>query len=332
MKLAIVFVLATTVTAYADDRCATGVELAKQAHDLPRAALYLESCTDDDSVRVRNSVAHKLEDTQLSHVTVISMPEGVEGETTAMPGEKFTTPATIWTKAGTYKITVGGQTVEKVVEPHSRTTVIINVPPPPKPAKNGSVSFEEEPEQHQGTPAAVKHGTMLPKKYLKPSAPTGEQIDDPLPYHTDSTLAWRLGVRATGGITDRTNASLAPSVGLAVLAARPLDGPIMLATRLDYAHRKLDTIGLEVGFAFLALERPSFVLSVTAALRGEVRVESKLDMMDVNRAGIAGAAGLDLAVLSLPLAFGARVEQGFSELMPGVHDRAYLLEVGYDWR
>jgi len=332
VKLAIALVLAAAATAHADDRCATGIELAKQANQLPRAALYLESCTDDDGVRVRNSVTHKLEATQLSHVTVISMPEGVEGEIDAMPGEKFTTPATIWAKAGTYRITVGGQTVEKVVEPHSRTTVIINVPPPPKPAKNGSVSFEEEPEQHQGTPAAVKHGTMLPKRYSKPGAPTGEQIDDPLPLRSDATLAWRLGVRATGGIADRTNASIAPSVGLAVLAARPLDGPVMLATRLDYAHRTLDTIGLEVGFAYAALQRPSFVLSASAALRGEVRVQSKLDVMEVNRAGIAGAAGLDLAVLSLPLAFGARVEQGFSELMPGVRDRAYLLEVGYDWR
>ena len=33
------------------------------------------------------------------------MPDALEGETDALPGEKFTTPATIWTKAGTYKVT-----------------------------------------------------------------------------------------------------------------------------------------------------------------------------------------------------------------------------------
>ncbi|HEY5950889.1 MAG TPA: hypothetical protein VIV40_35595 [Kofleriaceae bacterium] len=333
MKLSIVLLLAFAHIAHADDsRCQHGIELAKKA-DLPRAALYLEACSDDDGVRVRNEVAHKLEATQLSHMTVISMPEGVVGETDAMPGEKFTTPATIWAKAGTYKVTVGGQTVEKTLEPHSRTTVIINVPPPPKEAKNGVVDFDEDPEQHQGTPAAVKHGTMMPKKYLKPSAPTGEQIDDPFARRgSDVTIAWRLGLRVTGGLADRTNADPSASVGLAAVADRPLDGPVMLTTRLDWSHRELDTFGLDVGLALLALERPSFVLTTGVALRGEVHVQDTLDMMAVNRAVIGGAADVDVALLSIPIAFGVRVEQGLSELMPGVRDRAVLFEVGYDWR
>jgi len=332
VKLAIALVLLAAANAHADEaRCKAGVDLAQRG-DLPRAALYLDACTDDDAVRTRNQVVHKLEATKLSHVTVSSLPDGIEGETDAMPGEKFTTPATIWAKAGTYKFTVGGQTVEKVIEPHSRTTVIINVPKPPKPPKDGNVSFEEDPEKHEGPPPAVKHGTMLPKKYLKPSAPTGEQIDDPFAPHTGSALAWRLGLRLSGGVADRTNADPHASIGIAARADRPLDGPVMLTTRIDYSHRALDTIGANVGFAIIALARPAFVLSGGVALRGQVQLQSTLDAMDVNRAAIGGAADVDVAVLSLPLAFGVRFEQGFSELMPGVRDRALLLEVGYDWR
>jgi hypothetical protein len=319
-------------TAHADagDRCKTGIALAK-AKDLARAALYLDSCNDDEGIKIRYEVTHKLDATQLSHMTVTSLPEGLEGETDAMPGEKFTTPATIWAKAGTYKITVGGQTVEKTLEPHSRTTVIINVPAPPKPPRDGVVDFEEEPEKHDGPPPAVKHGTMMPKRYLKPSGPTGEQIDDPFALRSsDAAVDWRLGLRVAGGVVDQGDAGV--GFGVAALAARPLQGPIMLATRLDWSHQRIDTIGANVGLAYAALVRPSFVLSAGAALRGEVHVQDTLDMMEVNRAGIGAAADLDLAILSLPLAFGLRAEQSFTELVPGVRNRAVLFEVGYDWR
>jgi hypothetical protein len=328
VKLSIVFVLLGVATAHADDRCQTGIELAK-GKDLARAAFYLESCTDDDGVRVRIDVTHKLEATKLSHMTVTSMPEGLEGETDAMPGEKFTTPTVIWAKAGTYKITVAGQTVEKVLEPHSRTTVIINVPPPPKAAKNGVVDFDDEPEQHKGTPAAVKHGTMMPKKYLKPSAPTGEQIDDPFALR-DAVINWRLGLRVATGMIDHGDAGV--GFGIAAVAARATAGPVMLATRLDWTHRDVDTIAANVGLAYPALVRPSFVLSAGLAMRGEVHLQDQLAMMEVNRVGVGAAADLDLAILSLPIAFGLRGEQSFTELVPGVRDRALLFEVGYDWR
>ncbi|HEY5920830.1 MAG TPA: hypothetical protein VIV11_04130 [Kofleriaceae bacterium] len=335
MKLIIALLLLGAATAHADDaRCKAGIALAAKG-DLPRAALYLDSCKDDDGLRVRNDVTHKLEATKLSHVTVSSLPDGLEGETDAMPGEKFTTPATIWAKAGTYKITVSGQTVEKTLAPHSRTSVIINVPKPAKPPKDGVVDFEDEPteQEHKGPPAAVKHGTMMPKRYIQPSGPSGEQIDDPFALRSsDAVLAWRLGLRVTGGIADRTNADMHSSIGLAALAARPLDGPVMLTTRLDWAHRDLDTLGINVGFSYIALARRAVVVSAGAALRGEVHLQDKLDMMDVNRAGIGGALDLDVAVLALPLAFGLRAEQAFTELMPGVRNRAVLFEVGYDWR
>lgn len=332
MKVAIAFVLLGITAAYADgDRCQRGIELAKQG-DLPRAALYLDACTDDDGVRVRNDVTRKLEDTKLSHMTIVSMPEGAAGETDAMPGETFTTPVTIWAKAGTYKITVGGQTVEKVLEPHSRTTVIINAPPPPKPAKSGVVSFEEDPEQHQGAPPAVKHGTMMPDRYLRRGAPAGDPIDDPFARGSDGSVRWRVGVRLGAGVTDRTHAGASSSFGVAALASRPLAGPLRLTARLDWSHRAVDSIGANAGVAFVALPRAAYVLSVGAALRGDVRVQSTLDAMEVSRAGVGGAAELDLAVRSLPVGFGLRFEQGFTELVPGVRERALLVELGYDSR
>jgi hypothetical protein len=332
VKLSIAALLLLAATAHADpsERCQAGLDFAKK-NDLPRAALYLEGCSDDDSVRTKNKVLHQLDNSQLSALTVSTTPDGMVGEIDAYPGEQFTTPATVWVKAGTYKITVNGATVEKTIEPHSRTAVIINAPPPPKEPKTGVVSFEEEPEQHQGPPPQQKWGTMLPKKYLK-SAPSGEHIDDPFARGSDAVLSWRLGARVGGGVFDRSNASAGFGFALAALAARPLDGPVMLTTRLDWSHRELDTIGANVGFGFIMLARPAFVLSTGAALRAEVRVQDKLDTMDVARAGIGAAADLDLAVLSLPIAFGLRAEQGFTELVPGARNRAFLVELGYDWR
>lgn len=329
--IALVLCAATSASADPEARCAKGKQLAEQ-DDLPRAALYLDSCTDDDGVRVRNRVVHALEATRLSPLTITSMPAGLPGTTDALPGETFTTPATIWAKAGTYTITVGGQTVEKTLEPHSRTTVIIDVPAPPKPAKNGAVSFEEEPEQHQGAPPAVKHGTLMPKKYLGKQAPSGEQLEDPFARRGDAVLAWRLGARIGGGLYDRTSESAGLGFSLAALASRPLDGPVMLATRLDWSHKDLDTIGANAGVSVVALARRAFVLSAGVAMRGEVHLQDTLAMAEVNRASIGAAADLDVAVMALPLAVGLRVEQGFSELMPGVRDRAVVLELGYDWR
>ncbi len=327
----IVMSAATAASAEPDARCERGRELAA-AHDLPRAALYLDGCKDDDSVRARNQVVHALEATRLSPLTITSMPAGLPATTDALPGETFTTPATIWAKAGTYTITVAGQTVEKTLEPHSRTTVIIDVPAPPRPAKTGVVNFDE-PEQHQGSPPAVKHGTLLPKRYLRPSAPSGEQIDDPFATRGSAALAhWRLGARIGGGMFDRTSDGAGVGFAIAALASRPLAGPVRLATRLDWSHRDLDTIGANAGISVVALARRAFVVSAGLAMRGEVHLHDTLAMTPVNRASIGGAADVDVAMMALPLAFGLRVEQGFSELMPGVRGRALLVELGYDWR
>jgi hypothetical protein len=55
-------------------------------------------------------------------------------------------------------------------------------------------------------------------------------------------------------------------------------------------------------------------------------------MEEVARVGIGGALGLDLAIRSLPIVVGLRIEPAFTELVPGVRAHALMLELGYDWR
>ena len=54
--------------------------------------------------------------------------------------------------------------------------------------------------------------------------------------------------------------------------------------------------------------------------------------MPVSRGGAGAAAGLELAVARTPLTAGLRVETSFTELVPGARDRAFLVELGVDWR
>src|SRR5690606_32620082 len=125
-------------------------------------------------------------------------------------------------------------------------------------------------------------------------------LDDPFARPSKAaSVPWRLGVRATGGVAHRTGADVHASIGLALLASRPLAGPVRLAARLDWSHRELDTLGANVGFVTIALRRPAFVLSAGAALRGEVHVQDLLDAMEVHRAGMGAAIDVDVALLRL---------------------------------
>lgn len=329
---AIVLTSAATAWAQDDARCAKGVDFA-HANDLPRASLYLDGCTDEAAVDAAADVAKKIRASNLAALSISTTPDGLTAETDALPGETFTTPATIYAKAGTYTVTVQGLSQKVTLTARSRGTVIIDARPKTQTPKDGKVDFNDEtPEQtaHTGPPPDLKHGSIVPKKYLGiPDAPSGPQIDDPLAVH-DAHLAWRFGLRVGGGlVTQGTN-----GLGLAVaaLAARPLDGPAFLAARLDWSHRTLDTIGLNAGVDVKLAETDAIVLSAGGALRGEVHVQDTLAMAPVSRATIGGAVDLDLAILAVPVAIGLRYEQGFTELVPGSRDRAALLEAGYDWR
>jgi hypothetical protein len=317
VKLLIVVGLLVSGTAYAD-RCADGIEAAKKG-DLPRASLYLESCTDEAAVDAAADVAKKLRASNLSALSISSTPDALEGETDALPGEKFTTPATIWTKAGTYKVTVAGFSQQVTVGPRTRTPVIINAVVKKHDAKDGKVDFTEDtPEQsaHSGPPPAVKHGSMLSKKYrgaagLDPSE-TGN-LEDPFAYHA-SNVPWRFGARVGG---DWTSDGLGAHV--AAIASRPIAGLVSLAARLDFAHAAIDTIGINAGA--LVGDR----VRAGLALRGEVRLEDSLKMAPVSRAAIGLAANVDVTLSAFIV--GARFEQGLSE----TGDRALLLEAGYDF-
>lgn len=330
------------------DRCTAGVELAKK-HDLPRAALYLDGCTElelpaavaDEVARASSDVMRKLRASELSALSISTTPSGLVGETDALPGETFTTPTTIWTRAGTYNVRVAadaealaagkGVTSTVNVEPHSRGSVIINAGPKEPTVTNGTVDFSEPEPAHEGPPPAVKLPRVMPKRYLGELPPAGPQLEDPFATHaSDAVIRWRLGARFSAGMIDQGEAGL--GFGVAAVAARPLDGPAFLAARLDWSHRDLDTIGINAGIALKLVETTGVVLSAGAALRGELRIQDTLAMQPVSRAGIGGAADLDLAILSIPVALGLRFEQGFSELVPGTRERALLVEAGYDWR
>lgn len=350
-------VLAAAAPAYAD-WCDQGLALAetKNANVLPRAALYLEQCKTDSLspelaervARARAAVAHTLDNSQLSALTIVTTPGALVAETDALPGERFPTPATIWAKAGEYTVKVAiddatldagkGVMTTASLEAYSRRTVIINVPVKKAAPKDGKVDFNDEtPEQtaHEGPPPAVKHGTMMPKKYLRPGGPSGPLLDDPFATSGDGRVAWRLGARIGGGVFvhggDGRDARGA-AFSVAGIAARPLDGPLSLATRVSFARRDVDAVGLDVGLGIRLAHSHSVVLTASGALRGEVRVQDELAMQPVARVGVGAAAELELALLSMPLTIGLRVEPSFTELLPGARNHSMLLEVGYDWR
>lgn len=352
---AIVGVLAATTVASAEptaERCDRGLAHAATG-DLPRAALYLDGCDAleldpakaAEIARTRASVAHKLDASKLSAMSIVTTPAGMLAETDAMPGERFTTPATIWTKAGDYKINFApdaatldagkGMSTSASLDPFSRRTVLINVPKDRQAApRDGKVDFGEEPEEqtsHTGPPPAQKFGSILPKKYRKPTGESAQpQLEDPL-ARKDSHVAWRLGARFGGGLVMHDASDASASFSVAALATRPLAGPVSLTTRLGWSHRTIDAVALEVGFGVRLAATSSLVLSAGAGIRGEVRMQDHLAMEGVARVGIGGAVGLDLALLDVPVAIGLRFEPGFTEVTPGVRAHAVMLELGYNW-
>jgi len=345
---------ATTVAAAGPtaERCQQGLDFAAK-NDLPHAALYLEGCDQltlpedvaANIARTKAAVAHKLDESKLSAISIVTTPEGMIAETDAMPGERFTTPATIWTKAGDYKVNVAidaaaldagtGISTAISLAAFSRRTVLLDVPQPKKtPPKDGKVDFNDEPTEaantHKGPPPAQKFGSILPKKYRKPTGESsGPQLEDPLAYR-ESTQAWRLGARVGGGVLLRNEASA--SFAVAALASRPLAGPVELQTRLGWTHRDVDVIAVEVGVGFALVNSTSLTLTAVAAARGDVRLQDHLDMDEVSRVGIGATAGLDLALAAAPIVIGLRFEPMLTELTPGVRAHGLMLELGYDWR
>jgi hypothetical protein len=333
-------------------RCSRGLDHAAKL-DLPRAALYLDGCDrlglpEELAGRVRRAraeVAAKLENSKLSALTILTTPEGLLAETTALPGERFTTPATIWAKAGDYTVNVAldaaaldagrGMTTNATLEVFSRRTVILDLPVKRAAPRDGKLDFTEDvPEQtaHAGPPPAVKHGTMMPKKYLQPDGGGGIRLDDPFATRADPSLHWRLGARISGGVFTHAAADAGAALAVSVLASRPLARRVSLATRLGYAHRDVDAIGLEVGVGLGLASTRTLAVAITGAMRGEVRIQDELAMAPVARVGLGAAAGVELALLQLPLVVGLRVEPSLTELVPGARNHTALVELGWSFR
>lgn len=316
-----------TAPAIADpDRCAKGLELAK-AGDLPRAALYLDGCTGDDAERASGEVAAKLRASQLSALSVES-DGAVAFETDALPGEHLTAPATIWAKAGTYKIRANGVESSTVLPAHTRATVFLAPPPKPvAPAKQGNVTFNDEPTDPPvtGPPPAQHHPSLLPCKYDGCDTHDGEQLVDPLAVplavRAEELHATPPELRIGARLGVAGSEELAPSFAIAAHWS-------WLALRFDGSPRERDAatftdLGFSAGISHVIFAPDAAWISAGIALRGDARVNAPMRMGSV---GAGANAELELALRSLPATVGARYEQGFG----GEH--AVIVELGFDWR
>lgn len=341
---ALVLVLAVA-PAHADDRCAQAPDLAKRG-DLTRALVILDGCPDEDSATLARDLKKKARDADYAELSIVSDPAGQSFQVDGIPGETLTTPATIFVKAGSYRITyeVSGHAFEKLTEtkPYSRSAVLLDaVVKPAGPTKNGSVNFEEENagEQHSGPPPDVVRPSLMKDKYRGVTGPrTGPELEDPLALTAQHGAKPWFGLRVGGGLYDdsTTDAKLRPGVG--VTARVPVIDRLFISARIDWSRRggtagdPVDAAGLNAGAGYTFLANRSLALAVIVQLRGELRFADTRDAMSVSRAGAGASTGFELAVGGTPLTAGLRFENSFTDLVPGTRDHAYLVELGIDWR
>ena len=350
MIAAVLAVQAYTASAIADpaaDRCARGAELAR-ANDLPRAAIYLDGC----DTPAADDVAKKLRASQLSALSIVTDPAGMTAETTALPGETFTAPTTVWARAGTYKIhatTSTGVVLETTVKlgPRTRASVVLTAPVAKTGSpKDGKADFTDEPMDppENGSPPPVKHPSLLPCKYDGCDTHGGDELADPLatePEHLPpQPAAYRAGIRAGIGASGHAGGSrIGPSLAFELRTAAPWEAvdathPFELGLRADWSRRGGDDARLDVLAASLGIDRviaapDAAWISVGIAARFESRVT---DAMGIDRFGLGAAAAVELALRKLPIVVGARYEQGLTELATGVREHAIVIELGGDLR
>lgn len=361
--------------AQADDgaRCTLGAIYARRG-DLTRGGLYLAGCEylalpDDIAAPVQKlarETLRKLRDGDLASIHVVS-PEGAVVECTALPGEPFTVPATLYVKPGRYEVsaTLNGQRVAIPVaaEARKRSPVVLALPVEKQPVaqQDQQVSFDDEAlaDQETAPPPPQKHPTLIPKKYRPETAardpleaPAEDddgggglgRLDDPLAARTTARPPRRqwLGVRLGGGMFDDGRAAARPGVALALTARHALrdqSGPF-LSGRVDWTRRggdpemgaSIDALAASAGAGVTLLHRGALALAILGQLRGELRLDTARAEEAVRRAGLGAAAGVELALPATPITAGLRFEQGITELVDGARDRAFLLEIGVDWR
>ncbi|HUJ61252.1 MAG TPA: hypothetical protein VLX92_22265 [Kofleriaceae bacterium] len=346
MKLTIVALVAVAQAAHAAHadpatRCAQGVSFARHG-DLPRAALYLDGCDDaqldatlaDEVARAQRDVRKRIDASALSELQVLSKPEGMTASIDALPGETFVTPATVWVRAGHHEVhaardaaSLAGKAIVNSVDvpAHAHATIVLDAGTPKlAPPTAGRVDFGEEGAAEApttGPPPEQKHGTLMPCKFAGTCPAQGEHIDDPLavvaappPPHPTVSYELRAGVVADG-------AGAGPSLAIAVVRKLPWQDPAAVHPWLwqvhgGYLRRRYGNTFEDAGEVGKVLAAPdSAWLSLGAGIGYGFDI------------GLEGTASLDLALRNLPIAIGARFEQGFES-----RESSVILELGVGWR
>lgn len=347
MKLLLCLTLWSIAVAHAGpdpERCAKGADFARH-NDLTRALLYLDGCEDEASAKLARDLKKKARDSDYAELSIVSDPAGVAFTLDTLPGETLTTPSTVFLKPGTATITykVADREFKKLAEtkPYSRSAVLLDaVVREAGPPKDGHVSFEEEnaAEQHSGPPPDIKRPSLMKDKYRGITTASGPQLEDPLALTAQHGAKPWFGVRLGGGYYDdsATAAKLRP--GVAITARIPLVDRVFLSARIDWSRRggtasdNVDAAGVNAGLGYTLIANRAVALASIIQLRGELRFADERDAMSVSRGGAGVTAGLELAIGRTPLTAGIRGESSLTELVPGAHDRAFLVELGVDWR
>jgi hypothetical protein len=317
----IVLVLAAR-TAYAD-RCEDGVKaLAK--NDLPRAALYLDGCDESQPAAVRE-LKKKLNASELSVLEVVTRPDKLDGEIDALPGEKFTTPATLYIPAGTHEVHAGGLTNTVTTKPHSRTVVILEGATQKKAdPKDGRADFREDsPDAPDpvGPPPPTPHRPMMPCKFTNSCTDAGDAIDDPLAREAERLREFpstALELRAGSVYADAVH----PALGVGVTWRLPWQDDSATHPWLYWGHGSWSPRDMSSSIdAMNALGKVVVASDTTWLLAG---LGGDYDSVS----GVGAATFVEIALRKLPITLAATYEQHFD----AASDRALIIDLGVGLR
>ena len=337
--------------------CTLGAVYARR-NDLPRAALYLTNCDDaalpDDVAaevaRIDRDVKKRLRASDLAVLEVVTRPGGMIGEIDALPGETFTTPATLYVTPGRYTVQVDGHVATVTANKRSRGVVILDAETTTVVAPTDTtIDFGKDigaETQQSGPPPDIKHANLIRDKYLKGIEASGVAADNPNaiddPLATTETLRvarnYWLGIRIGGGMFDDSAAPARAGMSVAAAGRATLGGRNFLAGRLDWSRRggeavdRVDVIGASAGIGRTVIDRHSLGVALLAQLRGDFRIADSRALAPIDRLGASVALGVELALPRTPFTAGIRFEQGVTRFVSDGRDRALLFELGLDWR
>ncbi|MGN6110147.1 MAG: hypothetical protein ACTHU0_33890, partial [Kofleriaceae bacterium] len=354
-------------------RCTLGAIYARRG-DLSRAALHLAGCEDaalPDEIaaavaKIHGELKKRLRASELSTIEVVSSPEGMTAETSALPGETFTTPATLWVQPGSYEIRATHEgkhhAIVVATSPYARTVAWIGDRPVPQRRDPGpttpTVDFGDEnaaESQQSGPPPDIKHPNIVPVRYrgavalAEATGGGGPKLEDPeLRVRSAPPPSYWLGLRVGAGVFDDGDAAARAGIEIAATTRIALAGPAFLAGRLDWSRRggdamaasgspgspaaSIDALGVAAGAGLTLLDRRALSIAAIGQLRADLRLASARLGAEVARAGLGAAAGIDLVLPATPITAGVRFEQGLTALVEGARDRAVLVELGVELR